>query len=119
MKKISFIVIILSLIVLSFSCGKVYENPIENYISTDNKKFRFNQNSFGLQYWSGVNWYPCIKEGDYESGYISFTGLEFEYFTNGDTVRLYEPSDVGLKVLKRTLILDKSQHNVFGIFQKK
>jgi hypothetical protein len=113
MKKLLFI-----LIITLSSCGKVYENPIENYISTNNKKFRFNQNSFGIQYWSGFSWYPCIKEGDYESGYISFTGLEFEYFTHKDTVRLYEPSDVGLKVLKHTLILDRTQHNVFGIFQK-
>ncbi len=110
------------------SCGKAIENPIENYNSKYGK-FRFTQNSFGIQYFSGVDWSNCVKEGDYTQGTINIGCIytncgNYEYEVRKDTVFLYKPasSDVNpitKRILKHTLVLDKSQRNVYGIFQKK
>jgi hypothetical protein len=104
-------------------CKKTEEYPIENYNSKYGK-FRFTKNDFGIQYFSGVDWHHCTKEGDYTQGTINIGCIytncgSYEYKTNGDTVRLYKSfGDNVPLILKHTLILDRTQHNVFGIFQK-
>jgi len=121
MKKLQIAIAIILILLAMLGCGKAIENPIENYISTKKEKFRFNQNSFGLQYWDGIYWYPCEKEGDFRDGYIAFKNKGYDYRVNKDTVRLFVStgSDLDPLLLKHTLILDRSQRNVYGIFQRK
>jgi hypothetical protein len=123
MKKLQIAIAIILILLAMFGCGKAVENPIENYNSRFGK-FRFAKNDFGLQYFSGVDWSNCVKEGDYNQGTISikcnYTNCgEYEYKINGDTVRLYKSfGDNVPLILKHTLVLDRKQRNVFGIFQK-
>lgn len=118
MKKIK----ILLLISLISSCGKMIQPPLENYYLSTNKSkiFRFNESSFGLQLWRGYSWVKCEKMTiDSNDGYILFDNTEFRYISNKDTVRLYENySDVYPDTLKYTLILDRTEVNFPGIFQK-
>lgn len=125
MKKLQIAIAIILIILAMLGCGKVIENPIENYNSRFGK-FKFTQNQFGLQYFTGVDWVNCVKEGNYTEGVIFINCIyntcgNYEYEVKKDTVFLYKPVEkdtTKIRTLKHTLILDKTQHNVFGIFQK-
>ena len=123
MKKIIFILIVLLLIATFSSCGKAYKAPLEHYIlQGTNDKWVFSKSSFGIDLHRPnykPYWYRIEKIGDFRNGFIIISQIEYSYFINKDTVRLYENySDVYPDTLKYTLIYDRSQVNFPGIFIK-
>lgn len=121
MKKISTLIVLGILFLMS--CSKAYYPPIETYtLQGTNDKWVFNESNFGLNLHRSnyrPYWYKIEKIGDFRNGFIIINQIEYSYFINKDTVRLYENySDAYPDTLKYTLIYDRTQVNFPGIFQK-
>jgi hypothetical protein len=122
MKKLQFILVIILLLVLFFSsCGKAVENPIEKYTLQGAKdKWVFNEGIFGLDLHRSNRtpyWQRCEKIGNNKNGTIFIDNISFNYEVDRDSVMLSGKTD-SQDLLEYSLILDRKQRNVFGIFQK-
>jgi hypothetical protein len=122
MKKLQITLVILILLALFNSCGKAVENPIEAYTLQGTKdKWVFSEGVFGLDLHRSNKkpyWQRCEKIGNAKNGTIFIDDISFKYEVNRDVIMLSGQAD-NQSLLEYTLVLNKSQRNVPGIFQKK